>query len=466
MRRFSFSSLRVRLLFLVLLAGIPALALIFYTSSQMRKLAAREAHHDSLHVVRTLATEQERVIESAHQLLISLANLPQVLKYDIKSCIKVFANIARKSKSFTTLAAAKPNGEVFCSSTASDAPINFSDRPYFQEILKTRSFTISEFTIGRFSHKPIVTLSYPSFDDSGALRAVLVIGLDLSWIHKIVFDARLSPDSTVTVIDHSGTILARVPDADNKWTGKRAPESALVKTVLARGEGITEATESDEVARLYAFTSLQGFPERAKVHVWAGIPKAVVFAEADRILAFNILGLGFVAILTLALTWTGSNAFVLRQVNALINATKKISRGEFGARTGTPYDRGEFGELARSFDGMAASLEKRYQQVKALHEIDLAISSTLDLRAVLDVLLEKIDRFLPYSVTTVGLLNKETGELESFACRNVDEREWKEATEKSTGGIARMLSQNNSPVIVRNAQTDPRSRGGFGAGRG
>src|SRR3989304_1349411 len=105
MRRFSFSSLRVRLLFLVLLAGIPALALIFYTSSQMRKLAAREAHHDSLHVVRTLATEQERVIESAHQLLISLANLPQVLKYDIKSCIKVFANIARKSKSFTTLAA-------------------------------------------------------------------------------------------------------------------------------------------------------------------------------------------------------------------------------------------------------------------------------------------------------------------------------------------------------------------------
>jgi hypothetical protein len=53
-----------------------------------------------------------------------------------------------------------------------------------------------------------------------------------------------------------------------------------------------------------------------------------------------------------------------------------------------------------------------------LHEIDTAISSTLDLRAVLNVLLERIEPFLPIAAaTTVRLLNDETGELESLACR-------------------------------------------------
>lgn len=260
----------------------------------------------------------------------------------------------------------------------------------------------------------------------------------------------------VTVIDRNNVILARHPDPEN-LTGKSMPEASIIKTVLAGGEGTTEAVGLDGVRRLYAFTSLRGVSAREKVYVWAGIPKSVVFAEADRIFTVNIAGLGFVAILTLALAWTGSDTFVLRQVHALISATKKISRGEFGARTGESYDEGEFGQLSRSFDGMAESLEKRYQQVKALHEIDLAISSNLELRAVLEVLLEKIDRFLPYSVTTVRLLNKDTGELESFACRNLDEKEWKQATARSRGGLSSMLPQDNSPVIVRNAQTDPRS---------
>src|SRR3972149_1567743 len=79
MARLSCSSLRVRLLLLVLVALLPALGLILYTSSRLREVAAQDARHDSLHVVRTLATEHERIIESGYQLLRSLAHLPQIL---------------------------------------------------------------------------------------------------------------------------------------------------------------------------------------------------------------------------------------------------------------------------------------------------------------------------------------------------------------------------------------------------
>ena len=457
MARLSFSSLRVRLLFLVLVALVPALGLILYTSSKLREIAAREAYDDSRHVVRTLATEHERIIDSGRQLLMSLANLPQILKHDAEGCAKVISNVMKNLKFFTTLAVARPDGEVFCSTAVDSAPVNLSERPYFPQVLQTRAFTVSDFTIGRFSKKPVITLSYPSIDERGELRAILVVGLDLSWFRDIVADARLPWGSNVAVVDRHGVMLARSPDEAENATGEIAPETSIVKTVLEKREGTAEGVGLDGVPRLYAFMPLRGLSEGGTVYVWAGIPKEAVFTEADRIFSMSIAGLGLVAVLTLALAWTGSNVFVLRQVNKLIGATKRISSGELSARAGVAYDQGEFGQLAQSFDVMASSLERRHQQTKALHDIDLAINSTLDLHAVLDVLLEKIDYSLPYAVTTVRLLNNKTGQLEPFACRNVDEKEWKHATANPTSGPAGMLSPDGAPVIIRDIQRDSRA---------
>ncbi|TAK02253.1 GAF domain-containing protein, partial [bacterium] len=99
------------------------------------------------------------------------------------------------------------------------------------------------------------------------------------------------------------------------------------------------------------------------------------------------------------------------------------------------------------------------ERIRALREMDLAITSTLDLRTILDILLEKIDRLLPFvTATTVRLLNRETGELAPVACRNLDKEEWKVATAGATArGLGRMLSEKNTPVMVLNVQTDPRS---------
>ncbi len=110
-----------------------------------------------------------------------------------------------------------------------------------------------------------------------------------------------------------------------------------------------------------------------------------------------------------------------------------------------------YGHLTAKVREEKESAEKR---IRALHEIDRAMTSTLDLRGMLEILLEKIDLFLPYSVATVRLLNKRTGELEPAACRNLDEEEWKAAMTRA-GGPERAISENNSPM-VRSDPTDPR----------
>lgn len=112
----------------------------------------------------------------------------------------------------------------------------------------------------------------------------------------------------------------------------------------------------------------------------------------------------------------------------------------------------------------SAELEQRVAErtsaearLAALHEINLASTSTLDLRAVLNLLLEKTDYLLPFiAATTVRLFDKQTGELKPVACRNLDEAQWKAETTRGDYGLQRMLP-GAGPLMVLNAQADPRS---------
>ncbi|HWO41205.1 MAG TPA: ATP-binding protein [Candidatus Eisenbacteria bacterium] len=104
------------------------------------------------------------------------------------------------------------------------------------------------------------------------------------------------------------------------------------------------------------------------------------------------------------------------------------------------------------------SVMRNLERLKALHEINLAITSTLEIEKLLSALLEKIEILLPFAfATTVRLLNRDSGTLESLACRNLDEREWKAQQTKILRGRARRVVESKSPVIVRDIRTDPRT---------
>jgi signal transduction histidine kinase/DNA-binding response OmpR family regulator len=103
-------------------------------------------------------------------------------------------------------------------------------------------------------------------------------------------------------------------------------------------------------------------------------------------------------------------------------------------------------------------IQQHLKRITALRDINLATTSTLELSTVLNVLLEKIDLFLPYSSATVRLFNKESGLLEPVACRNLDEKEWKEEKWRGGRGLPNIIFETKTPMIIRNIQTDPRTQ--------
>jgi signal transduction histidine kinase len=114
---------------------------------------------------------------------------------------------------------------------------------------------------------------------------------------------------------------------------------------------------------------------------------------------------------------------------------------------------------ARERKAAEEQIQRHLKRISALRDINLAITSTLDLHTILDVLLEKIDLSFNYAVAaTVRLFNPRTGFLEPVACRNLDPDEWKAEEWKSGGEIPKMVFESQTLITIANLQTEPHTK--------
>lgn len=104
-------------------------------------------------------------------------------------------------------------------------------------------------------------------------------------------------------------------------------------------------------------------------------------------------------------------------------------------------------------------LQRNLDHIKALREIEKAITSTLELDRILHLLLEKIDVSGRYAAATVRLVNRKTGLLEPVAAKNIDVDKWrKQGFSAAPGGLSQVVLNSKVPVRILEIQRDPRTR--------
>jgi PAS domain S-box-containing protein len=346
---------------------LPVLWLILWANFEDRETRANLARTQAMNMVQLVAHTQDQLIESTRHILVTLAQTPQVQKIDPIHCSAFLADLNKQHPFFANMGVAGPDGRALCSALPMARPVSYADREWFSRIMQTRQFTVGDYIIGRISKKPIISLSYPVFNEKSLLTGVAYVGMDLDWLNHLLVETGLPLGSTLTVIDRKGTILCRHPDPE-KWVGRNMSEAPLVKDILDRkAAGTIENTGLDGVRRLYAFAPLSDKPE-VGAFVFAGIPSSAAFAEADRILYRNMMILGIMVILSLVAVWWFSRFFVLQPVDRLLNVTRRLAQGELTARAGPPYIGGEIGQLAISFDQMVESLQQKEEDRKRAEE--------------------------------------------------------------------------------------------------
>ncbi|MBI2957607.1 MAG: GAF domain-containing protein [Chloroflexi bacterium] len=387
-------NLRTRMVLLVFLALVPALILTVYISVHGRQDASSDASRLVLQITREASKEQEQLLAGARQLVTTLAEDPLLKGLSTTGSQRLFARLVRTFPQYLNIGMADRDGNVIASAIPFSDPVNIGDRAYFREAVDRRDFGEGEYQVGRITGKPSLNCGYPVFDDNGQLRGVLFVAIDLAWVNELAAMSSLPVGSTLTVIDRNGTALARYPEVS--WVGRAAPEAQMLKAVLTRGgEGTTKATGTEGETRLMGYVRLG--VKSGGVYLVVGVPENVIFAAADSKARVTAASLAVFILLLLALTWTTANRLLLRPLRSLSVVARRFASGDMDARIGPPYQAGELGQLACSYDELAAGIKARHSELQRRLEMERVTASAsgrfiaaTDLDGAIDACLEDI----------------------------------------------------------------------------
>ena len=123
-------SIRVKLVLLVLVSIIPALAVIVYSEQALRGVLVRNAHEKSLMIVLGLASEHERTVESTRRLLSAIAKTPVVRDKNIPLCTVLLHDILEDNPIYANLFLVNTEGMVFASGRQPFKPHSVTGRKY------------------------------------------------------------------------------------------------------------------------------------------------------------------------------------------------------------------------------------------------------------------------------------------------------------------------------------------------
>jgi PAS domain S-box-containing protein len=276
------------------------------------------------------------------------------------SCGKVLGDLLGHSPVYANLGVVAAEGSVLCSAAPLPNGGGLAKPEWFQKAGIAGSLAVGFDYKGILSRQASINLGLALPEGRGRKGDILFAVMDLAWLDSLAARSQLPPGSALSVTNRQGDAVVRYPDPD-KWVGKPYPQALLQEARLVEGEGVRIAKGIDGVERLYAFSAVMGTGDFV---VQIGIRREEVYAPANRILYRQLAALGVVACFALLMAWFGADVFLLKQVNALIGATRRLAAGDLTARSALSYDRGELGDLARAFDDMAEKLEWREAQLR------------------------------------------------------------------------------------------------------
>ncbi|HEU5463835.1 MAG TPA: ATP-binding protein [Candidatus Binatia bacterium] len=454
----SISSLRSRLILLILAAVVPAFTLILQSGRKYRELTATQIKENALMAARAIASEQDRVLENAHEFLIALSRLPQIRNKDRAACGKLLAGLLEPR--YADLMVADPRGKSICAALPGSRG---GSAPRLAKIdLEEQDFFIGPIRQDPETAKILLDVSYPVMERPGVILAFVSTTLDWSWINQATLESRLHPGAAFTLISQSGRVLMRHP-ADPAWSGKQI----LSETALSgsAGSGARQAIESagpDGVQRLFALARLKNAVGGQTVYASVDLPVEIALAKPHEILKQNLLTLAALSALILASTWFGTDVLVLRRIRDIIAATKQMTAGDLGARTLLPYDRSELGQMARAFDNLAGALERRQaeasasarqiqqqrQRQQALYDLERGMTSTLEPKNVAQTLADHIFALFPQHAVIVSSARKDPNELQTIASRGLTRAELMHLNPTSSESLTSGVVDRHSAMPV------------------
>ena len=368
-------SIRRKLAILFLLAALPALVLLVLIGVQNRDKLVREAEQDLLAFAQQAAQNQERTTLATRQLLMSLAQMPEVQRADPDACSQILAHVLQVNPLYAALHLVDTKGQLIASGRAATGN-SFAGVKHFRDALANKDFATGEYILSVSLRVPVFAFGYPVMDWEGNVRAVLLISISLDSYGSLFEQMRFPKDSFFGVCDEQGLRLYRFPARPEVPLGKPIQANNLAASSGDEVEGLVADIGTDGVERLVAFRQLRLGPNHPPyMKMFVGIPHAAVNMAARASLLHDLGVLVLAIALTLLSGWYLGGKALGRRLEELATASRRIGEGDFNVRVAQEHEITEVATLSKAFNSMAESLAQditaRALAEEALRESEL-----------------------------------------------------------------------------------------------
>jgi signal transduction histidine kinase len=357
-----------RLLLLMALAVAPGMAALVYDAVDDRRLREAEIRATVLRDARLLAAEVERIVDNGKQLVLSLAEMPQVRQFDEAPCTDLMRRLAARFSGYLTIVAYDRDGRAACAGDG--VPVAaVVDAGWFGSALAGDRVVVGT-TMADAAGRRAVPIAQALRDDAGMVTGVVAALLDPGGFDRLLIERPLSPKATAAIADREGTILAATREGGER-TGPVLPPARLSQ-INAAAAGVHEiAGDGGAAARIVglvppAATAAEAF------FVAVGVPKDLILSEVPETKSrqCTIVALGL--LLAWFATWWMGRRFVKRPIDALVTTVTRWQQGDIAAHAEEPSGSAEIRQLAGAFNGMSRALRARERELMEAKEVALA----------------------------------------------------------------------------------------------
>jgi steroid delta-isomerase-like uncharacterized protein len=308
---------RFRLTVLVLLAALPAFALLTLTASEQRSDAIAAGREEAQRLVSLSAADQDRLIDSANQLLTTLGRLPEIRGNDSQACHNLLLSLIAAYPDYTDLAVVKRDGSVICSAISNQTNV---DESIIKRTFARNAFQIGNYEAAASANQPTIGFAAPVLGSGTEPTRAVYAAVDLQSLNQrlgtFAAQAKFKPGSILTVYDSNGIVLVQYPAVgDTKVIGTSLASSPAVKTMLAQQTGVETVAGSDGQQYIMAYQTAVGSATDSgsgTAYVSLAVPSDEVLKLANASFQKNLGRLGIAALLAVVAAWIFADLFVRR----------------------------------------------------------------------------------------------------------------------------------------------------------
>ena len=377
---------------LVFLAALPAVVVAVARGTAERQAARASVDAELQTHARRLLSEQSGARAAAFQLLTSMSRLPALSDGGSKGCNELLSRLLGGSGLFGNLGLLGLDGRVICAATPPLPEVNPSASSYFKRAVETGGFVSSHYQLDPASGAGSLEFALAVKNHEQQVGSVLIASLELARLVSTAHPGNLPRDSRITLLDPRFQVVARMPR--DGWLGKSIVGTRLHRQLtmdrpvsMQAGSGLTAPDRLHVVTRAHDESGdLQGY-------IVISIPEHYVSGPANQALVRESGLLALIVIAIVAIAFIGGHLLVLQRLKPILGATRRITAGDFTARTSAGKDANEFSVLENAFNEMAARIEGDMEHISGLNrtyailaDINGAIFRIRDSQALVDEL--------------------------------------------------------------------------------